>query len=221
MNNNVSQKDAMEKTSDQWLWFADEELIEALARQDVLDLKSEKRPVLSAALARALALNTQGKTEEALREITAALDAGEILPELIWTKAHLEFQLGQYEAALEDYREMLESAPDNKAGVYNTALCLEKLERFEEALEAFGKAAELNPKLPGPTLTWVCVICIAGMRRRRCRCSNSGCGPALPTIARCTEKRCLSRCPGARKRPCSCTPNCCSPTAPTRNCSPT
>src|ERR1700676_5316124 len=108
MNNNVSQKDAMEKTSDQWLWFVDDELIEALARQDILDPKSEKRPVQSAALVKALALNTQGKTEEALREITAALDAGETLPELVWTKAHLELQLGQYEAALEDYGEMLE-----------------------------------------------------------------------------------------------------------------
>ena len=79
MNNNVSQKDVMEKTSDQWLWFVDDELIEALARQDVLDPKSEKRPVQSAALVKALALNTEGKTEEALREVAAALDRGEVL----------------------------------------------------------------------------------------------------------------------------------------------
>src|ERR1700732_1140304 len=122
MNNNVSQKDVMEKTSDQWLWFVDDELIEALARQDVLDAKSKKRPVQSASLVKALSLNTEGKTEEALREVTAALDRGETLPELVWTKAHLEFQLGQYEAALADYEEMLQASPDHKAGVYNAAL---------------------------------------------------------------------------------------------------
>src|SRR5579864_135146 len=152
MNNSVSQKDVMEKTSDQWLWFVDDELIEALARQDVLDLKSEKRPVQSPALVKALSLNTEGKTGEALREVTAALDGGETLPELIWIKAQLEFQLGQYEAALGDYEQMLQTSPDHKAGVYNAALCLEKLERFEEALEAFGKAAELNPKVPDTSL---------------------------------------------------------------------
>ena len=32
----------MEKTNDQWLWFVDNELVEALARTDTLDAASEK-----------------------------------------------------------------------------------------------------------------------------------------------------------------------------------
>jgi tetratricopeptide (TPR) repeat protein len=142
----------MEQTNDQWLWFVDDELVDALARHDTLDSTSEKRPVQSAALAKALSLNMEGKTEQALREISAAIESGEALPELDWTKAHLEFQLGQYEDALRDYAKVLGTYPNHKAGVYNTALCLEKLERFEPATEAFRKAAEMDPKLIEATL---------------------------------------------------------------------
>src|SRR5258708_24813318 len=127
----------MEQTNDQWLWFVDDELIDALARHDTLDSQSEKRPVQSPALAKALTLNMEGKTEQALREIRAAIEAGAALPELDWTKAHLEFQLGQYEAALEDYAKVLAAYPNHRAGIYNSALCLEKLQRYEPAVEAF------------------------------------------------------------------------------------
>src|ERR1700733_4122666 len=137
----------MEQTNDQWLWFVDNELIEALARTDVLDAASEKRPVQSSTLAKALALNMDGKTEQALREIRDAIDGGEELPELEWTKAHLEFQLGHFENALEDYRKVLATQPNHKAATYNAALCLEKLKRHEDAVSAFRKAAELDPKL--------------------------------------------------------------------------
>src|SRR5579872_5998764 len=98
----------MEQTNDQWLWFVDNELVEALARTDALDAKSEKRPVQSATLAKALALNMDGKTEQ-------AMEAGENLPELLWTKAHLEFQLSHFDQALEDYRKLLETQPNHKA----------------------------------------------------------------------------------------------------------
>ena len=137
----------MEQTNDQWLWFVDNELIEALARTDILDIESEKRPVQSATLARVLALNMDGKTEQALREIRDAMDAGDDLPELAWIKAHLEFQLGHFENALEDYRHMLETQANHKSASYNAALCLEKLKRYPEAASAFRIAAVLDPKL--------------------------------------------------------------------------
>src|SRR5580704_6158505 len=137
----------MEQTNDQWLWFVDNELVEALARTDVLDATSDKRPVQSSTLAKVLALNMDGKTEQALREIRDAIDSGEDLPELAWTKAHLEFQLGHFENALQDYRKVLETQPNHKAANYNAALCLEKLKRYEEAGQGFRRAAELDPKL--------------------------------------------------------------------------
>jgi len=123
-----AEKGSMEQTNDQWLWLVDDELVDALARHDTLDSQSEKRPVQSSALSKALSLNMEGKTEQALREIQGAMDAGEELPELVWTKAHLEFQLGKYDDALRGYRKLLESHPNHKAAIYNSALCLEKLE---------------------------------------------------------------------------------------------
>jgi tetratricopeptide (TPR) repeat protein len=137
----------MEKTSDQWLWFVDDQLVEALARTDVLEAASEKRPIQSSTLAKVLALNMDGKTEQALREIREAIDGGEDLPELAWTKAHLEFQLGHFENALEDYKKVLEKQSNHKAATYNAALCLEKLKRYEEAAAGFRKTADLDPKL--------------------------------------------------------------------------
>ena len=137
----------MEQTNDQWLWFVDNELVEALARTDTLGETAEKRPVRSAALVKALALNMEGKTEQAWREVRDAIEGGETLPELIWIKAHLEFQLGRFEDALQGYEKVLETSPNHKAGVYNLALCLEKLQRFEDAAAAFRKAADLDPKL--------------------------------------------------------------------------
>src|SRR3984957_19327533 len=137
----------MEQTNDQWLWFVDNQLVEALARTDVLDVESEKRPVQSSTLAKVLALNMDGKTEQALREIRDAIDGGDELPELAWTKAHLEFQLGHFENALEDYRKVLETQPNHKSATYNAALWLEKLKRYEEAADAFRKTAELDPQL--------------------------------------------------------------------------
>src|SRR3974390_2926713 len=97
----------MEKNNDQWLWFVDNELVDALARTDVLDATAEKRPVQPSTLANVRALNMDGKTEQALREIREAIDGGESLPELVWTKAHLEFQLSHFENALEDYQKVL------------------------------------------------------------------------------------------------------------------
>ena len=143
----VAEKDSMEQTNDQWLWFVDDELVDALVKHDSLDSQSEKRPVQSAALGRALSLNMEGKTEQALREIQAAIDEGDVLPELDWTKAHLEFQLGKYDDALRGYEKVLGTYPNHQAAAYNSALCLEKLERFAEAEDRFRKALEINATL--------------------------------------------------------------------------
>ena len=142
----------MEQTNDQWLWVIDSELVESLARHDTLDTSGQKRRVQSAALAKALSLNMEGKTDQALQEIAAAIESGETTAELYWTKAHLEFQLGHYEEARCDYEEVLKQHPNHKGALYDVALCLEKLERFEDALEAFGKAAVADPKLAEATL---------------------------------------------------------------------
>src|ERR1700687_4737015 len=98
----------MEATKDQWLWVVDEELIQSLVRNDAIDTRSEKRAVESSALARALSLNTEGKTDAAWAEVSQAIEAGEDLLELFWVKGHLEFELGRYEDAVQSYAKVLE-----------------------------------------------------------------------------------------------------------------
>jgi len=148
MSNTLARENnSMEQTNDQWLWVIDDQLIDSLARYDTLDPASPKRTMQSPALAKALSLNMEGKTEQALSEVTQAIDSGEALPELHWTKAHLEFQLGQYEAALAGYQKVIEQQPNHKAATYNVAVCMEKMGRFDEALEQFVNVASWDPKL--------------------------------------------------------------------------
>ena len=90
---------------------------------DTLDSKSEKRPVQSAALVKALALNMEGKTEQALREVRAAIENGEALPELDWTEAHLEFQLGQYRRSSARLREGAGDASQSQGRASTTPPC--------------------------------------------------------------------------------------------------
>ena len=157
-----AEKSSMEQSNDQWLWFVDDELVEALARHDVLDPQSQKRAVQSAALAKALSLNMEGKTEQALREIATAIENGEALPELDWTKAHLEFQLGQYEAALEDYGKVLAAYPNHRAGIYNSALVPGKTAALRAGRGSVSQGgANVSATWPRPRSAWGsrCSIC--------------------------------------------------------------
>jgi len=67
----------MEEIRDQWLWVVDDQLIQTLVRDDRVEPSEPKRSVQSPALARALALNSEGKTEAALREVQKAIESGE------------------------------------------------------------------------------------------------------------------------------------------------
>ena len=107
----------MEEIKDQWLWVVDEELVQSLVREDRVEAKEPKRTLQSAALARALSLNTEGKTEAALREVRKAIEDGDTLPELQWIGGHLEFQLGQFEAALDSYQKVLAQQPEHRASI--------------------------------------------------------------------------------------------------------
>src|ERR1700736_1160026 len=138
----------MSDIKDQWLWVVDEELIAALARPDAAEPEAAPgRPVKSEALVQALALNAEGKTEEALAAIEGALEQGENSPDLQWTKAHLQFELGRYSEALAGYQEVLASTPGHKSAGFNVAVCLEKLGRFQEASGAFHAAAASDSNL--------------------------------------------------------------------------
>ena len=181
----------MEQTNDQWLWFVDNELVEALARTDVLD--ADERKAAGAVLdARQSAGSQHGRQDRAgvARDPGAPSMAARICRNWLWTKAHLEFQLGQFENALEDYQKLLETQPNHKGANYNAALCLEKLKRYEEAAGAFRKAAESGSETGRRRLLGVGVSELHCNRPEDALASFEEClqGAARPTATPCMAK---------------------------------
>jgi len=130
--------------SDRWLWIVDDQLVHGPISADALNLNDEKRVVEMPALARALALNTEGKTVKALEEVEAAVEADPKSPELQWAKGQLEFELARYDNALKSYEELLDLRPGDKAVVFNQAVCLERLARYEDAADRFRRVIKVD-----------------------------------------------------------------------------
>lgn len=135
----------MPEFNDYWLWIVDDQYVHSPLSADVLEQADSKRSVELPALARALILNTEGKTANALQEVEAAVDSGEDAPELLWAKGQLEFELGHYEESLEAFERVLEAWPDNKGARFNCGFCLERLGRFDEAADCFRMAVDADP----------------------------------------------------------------------------
>jgi tetratricopeptide (TPR) repeat protein len=141
------ERERMADLSDHWLWVVDDQYVHAPIGADALDQEDKKRGIELPALARAVALNAEGKTVKAVKEVDAAVLAGLNLPELHWTKGQLEFELGHYDESLKAYEQVLQLRPKDKAVVFNIALCLEKLGRFKDAAERYGELTTLAPEL--------------------------------------------------------------------------
>src|SRR3954469_7390766 len=107
--------------NEKWVWASDDEPIAALfktepsktessgskgdggLRLDLIGADAAKTPALSASLGKAVALHLEGKTEAALKELTAAIDGGENLGELHAAMGHLLFELQRYDDAGKSY----------------------------------------------------------------------------------------------------------------------
>jgi len=140
-------RERLPEFSDHWLWFVDDQYVHSPLGVDVLDQEDHKRGVDMPVLARALALNGEGKTVDALKEVASALRSGENAPELYWAEGQLEFELGRYEESLTAYEKVLAIRPQNRGATFNVALCLEKLRRYAEAAERFREVTRLDPQL--------------------------------------------------------------------------
>src|ERR1700736_637923 len=92
--------------SDHWLWFVDDQYVHLPLANDALDQEDQKRGVEMPALSRALILNGEGKTVDALKEVTSAVQLGENAPELHWAEGQLQFELGRYEESLRAYEKV-------------------------------------------------------------------------------------------------------------------
>ncbi|OYW12367.1 MAG: hypothetical protein B7X34_01965, partial [Acidobacteriia bacterium 12-62-4] len=87
----------------------------------------------------------ESRTREALGELEVALGLTPDHPELLAARGHLLCELEQYEEAVKTYSRLLEVASGHTASVYNLAVCLEKLGRWEQAAERFSEAQALDP----------------------------------------------------------------------------
>src|SRR5947209_19104267 len=77
-------------------------------------------------LARAVALHLAGNREEALRQLEAALKAGETSAEIYRAMGHIQFEMGSYEDSGQSYRSLLKLKPQYGAGWFNLAISLER-----------------------------------------------------------------------------------------------
>src|SRR5438093_7861895 len=136
--------------NEKWVWSNDEDPIPALFRPepsssktdaglrlDLMSPEAAKTPAASATLGKAVALHLQGKTEAALKELSSAIGGGENLAELHAAMGHIQFELQRFEDAARSYLKAAQTDPRHKTASYNRGVCLERLERWPDAVDAF------------------------------------------------------------------------------------
>jgi len=107
---------------------------------------------LAESMVKAASLQITGKAGEALAELSRAQDEGYQSEKLYCAIGHLQFELGQFQAAATAYENVLRLASDDSTAHYNLAVCLEKLGDWEKAASAFQQATEMDPRRTGAQL---------------------------------------------------------------------
>src|SRR5271154_1920318 len=96
-------------------------------------------------LAKAVTNHLGGRSEEALRDLDAALRNGDSSDEVLAARGYLQLELGRYEEALKTYRKALEQAPGDPGLAFHTGLALQYLDRHSDALPCFEQALKGQP----------------------------------------------------------------------------
>jgi tetratricopeptide (TPR) repeat protein len=107
---------------------------------------------LAETMVKAASLQMTGNAREALAELHRAEAEGHHSAKLCSAVGHLQFELGQFQAAALAYEELLNLASGDLTAHYNLAVCLEKLGDWEKAAAAFRKATEIDPRRAGAQL---------------------------------------------------------------------
>jgi tetratricopeptide (TPR) repeat protein len=89
----------------------------------------------------ALALRAQGRLQEALDILSSP---GEFVPDFYTLRGDLQVELGQFKEAAGSYFTVTITAPDNIYAQCNLGMCLRRLERWEQAIEAFQTVLNLD-----------------------------------------------------------------------------
>src|ERR1700687_3038374 len=118
-----------------------------------------KTPAKPATLARAVSLHMEGKLKEGLEEINRTLEGGDGSLETFSAKAQIQFELEMFEDAAKSYAKVLSLTPKHAGANFNLAVCLEKLGRWQEAIDFFKKAAAADPnRLETPRGLAICQL---------------------------------------------------------------
>ena len=99
----------------------------------------------AAVLARAVSLHLEGKRKEALKDLGDAIDSGLQDAELYSARGHVQFELEMFDEAARSYTRLLELSPDHISGIFNLAVCYEKIGRWDEGAQLFDRAVRAQP----------------------------------------------------------------------------
>src|SRR5207302_3055668 len=110
----------MPDNSEQQVFFVDDELIERLMRGDVIEdpARKKKRAASSSVLAKAVALATSGRLEDAIGELEGAAERGESPAEVYAALGHLRFEQKNWEEAARCYGKVAEVEPKPRTAHY-------------------------------------------------------------------------------------------------------
>jgi tetratricopeptide (TPR) repeat protein len=137
----------MAADNDSRLFFVDSELIERLLRGDTAPGPAQQqRPVSSAGFAAAVALASEGRIDDAVRELESAAERGEDAMEVQTGLGHLRFEQRKWSEAQAHYARAAQLEPRHPTAHYNLGLCLERQSKFEDAATAFEAALSVEPK---------------------------------------------------------------------------
>jgi tetratricopeptide (TPR) repeat protein len=103
-------------------------------------------------MAQAASLQIAGKLDESLAVLHRAKAAGHESSKLSCAIGHLQFELGEYEAAAASFGELVQCDAQDSSAQFNLGVALEKTGAWEQAALAFRKAIELDPRRTGAQL---------------------------------------------------------------------
>src|SRR5580692_12706319 len=105
----------MPESNDPTVFFVDDDLIERLMRGDsVEDPTKKKRPASVSALAKAVALATEGRLDDAVKELERAAERGESPTEVYTGLGHLRFEQNNWEEAARCYGKVAKLDPKHR-----------------------------------------------------------------------------------------------------------
>src|SRR5579871_1068145 len=90
----------------------------------------------------ALALRAAGQLQQALDALTTTSD---YVTDFYMLRGELQLALDRTQEAAGSYFTVTAAEPDNGLAQYNLAICLHRLERWDEASQAFQKALDIDP----------------------------------------------------------------------------